>query len=483
MAAGTVTIKIIGDASSFKKAVGDTESATGRLQAAGQKMQAVGAKMTAAVSLPLVAALGAATKAAADEEQEMAVLAKTLKNTTGATDDQVAAVEKWITATQNATGVADGELRPALGKLLIAGRSVEQAQKDMAVALDIAAARGKPVSTIIEAMSKAAQGNVGAFGRLGIATKNAAGETLTYDEILKNASETMGGAAAAAADTAAGRAAILKAKMADLTESIGAALIPILDTLTGVLSKVAAWFTNLSPTMQKTVVIGAALLAALGPLVALIGTLTTVVGGLGKALMFVAANPVVLIIAAIAALAAGLVYAYNNCETFQHIVESAFDAVMTAARFLADVVGTAFTWIKDHINYVLIALGPLGIAIRLLKDNWEAVWNAITKAIEVAWSVIEPIIDAVKAGIDALIGAKDFLFGSGFDPEGFLERAEEAGVTVPTTPTSTSSGSGETLTTRTGPKSAVVNMYGVKLDADGANEVAHTVMWELGRVG
>ena len=40
-------------------------------------------------------------------------------------------------------------------------------------------------------------------------------------------------------------------------------------------------------------------------------------------------NPIFLVVTAIAALVAGLIYAYNNCETFRNIVNTAFETVRT----------------------------------------------------------------------------------------------------------------------------------------------------------
>lgn len=357
---GTLSIRILGDASGALKAIDDVGA---RVSTVGEKMRSFGSSMSRNVTAPIVAGFGLAVKAAADEEKEMATLANTLRNTVGATDSQVASTEKWITALQNATGVSDGQLRPALGKLLIAGRDIEQAQKDMAVALDIAAARGKPLETVIEAMGKAAQGNVGALGRLGVATKDASGEMMSYDEVLKRASETMGGAAAAAADTVAGRAAIMKAKFADLQENIGTALLPILDKLTTGLSTVASWFNELSPGMQNAIVAVAGIAAAVGPLTSALGNVTTAVKGVSTAMTFLAANPVVLAVAGIAALAAGAIYAYQHFESFRNFVDR-----------LRGGLSQMVEWVRTNWPALLAVLtGPFGLAAVAIQRNWDSI--------------------------------------------------------------------------------------------------------------
>lgn len=197
----------------------------GRTAARAGRAAAVG---LAAGTAAAAAGMFSAAKAAAAEEQEMAVLAKTLRNTVGASESQIGATEKWITAMQNATGVADGDLRPALGKLLIATGDVGRSQALLQTALDISAARGVGLNSVVVALGKAANGSTTGLGRLGLATKDASGKALTFDQILQQASKTMGGAAAAAADTTAGRFAILRARLADIQETIGARLLPYL---------------------------------------------------------------------------------------------------------------------------------------------------------------------------------------------------------------------------------------------------------------
>ena len=60
-----------------------------------------------------------AVKAAIEDEKAQASLAQTLRNTTKATDAQIAATEDFIDKTARATGVADDQLRPSLQRLLV----------------------------------------------------------------------------------------------------------------------------------------------------------------------------------------------------------------------------------------------------------------------------------------------------------------------------------------------------------------------------
>ena len=75
--------------------------------------------MPAAAALAgLTAALGLATKAAMEDQAAQVQLGLALENVTGASDEQIASAEKFITQMSLASGVADDELRPALASLV-----------------------------------------------------------------------------------------------------------------------------------------------------------------------------------------------------------------------------------------------------------------------------------------------------------------------------------------------------------------------------
>jgi hypothetical protein len=96
------------------------------------------------------------------------------------------------------------------------------------------------------------------------------------------------------------------------------------------------------------------------------------------------ANPIALVVIAIAGLAAGLVYAYKNSETFRtivkdalHVVEVAFYAVSTAAQ-------AAFGWIKDHWKLLVQIIGlpfePL-VQLGLHFQFFEGIAKAALRAV------------------------------------------------------------------------------------------------------
>jgi hypothetical protein len=170
-----------------------------------------------------------AVKAAIEDEKAQVSLAQTLKNVTKATDAQVKATEDYIDKTARATGVADDQLRPSLDRLVRSTQDVTKAQKLQQLALDIAAGTGKDLATVTEALGKAYDGNLGALKRIGVPLDENIVKTKDFDAAVIALSETFEGQADAAANTFAGRLARFKVAIDEAKESLGQALLPLLE--------------------------------------------------------------------------------------------------------------------------------------------------------------------------------------------------------------------------------------------------------------
>lgn len=110
------------------------------------------------------------------------------------------------------------------------------------------------------------------------------------------------------------------------------------------------------------------------------------------------ANPVTLIVAGIAALAAGVVLAYQHFKPFRDIVDLVGRALATVARVITGGLGAAFGWIKGHWPLVLAILtGPFGLAVLFIKRFGPQILSAVTGA-------LSGIGHAVTAGLGNAFG-------------------------------------------------------------------------------
>ena len=231
----TLKLSILGDVDNLNKSL---KTATKDVETFGDKMGKVG-KVVGAAFAAAAAAAGAyaikigveGVKAAIEDEKAQTQLALALENATGATKAQIAATEDSILQMSLATGVADDQLRPALGRLVRSTGDTEKAQQLLAQALDISAATGKPLETVAAALSKGFDGNTAALGKLGIGLSAAELKTMSFTQVQDKLTELFGGAAAKNAETYSGRIARLQVAFDEAKETIGFALLPILEKL------------------------------------------------------------------------------------------------------------------------------------------------------------------------------------------------------------------------------------------------------------
>jgi hypothetical protein len=264
----------------------------------------------AAAVAGLAAAAFDATKAAVEDAAAQAELARTLRQATKATDGSIAATEDWISAQGRALGVSDDDLRPALAKLVRQTGSVTKAQDALALSMDIAAATGKPLSAVTASVEKALGGQTNALAKLDPSLKGLIKEGMSASEAMGVLNGKFGGAAAAAADTTAGKFQRASLAFSETKESIGAALIPVLEKMLPYLQKFAEWASE-NPTLI------AAVAAAFGVLAVSILAVNAAM----------ALNPVSLIVIGIVALVAALAVAYKKFEGFRKIVDAVFSGM------------------------------------------------------------------------------------------------------------------------------------------------------------
>ena len=186
-------------------------------------------------------------KAAIEDEASQVKLAKALKNTTNATDAQIASTEDYISKQQLSFGIADTKLRPALANLARATGDLTKAQQLNNLAIDIAAATGKDLESVSLALAKGYNGNLGALTRLGVPLDANIIKTKDFTAATDQLQKLFGGSAQANTKTLQGQLAILRETFGELQEGVGVKLIPVLKRLFEQVLKVSRAFSGQDP--------------------------------------------------------------------------------------------------------------------------------------------------------------------------------------------------------------------------------------------
>lgn len=227
----------IKDVSKMEKRFGDF---------ANKSLKAFG--LVAAAAAAMAVKVGKdAVQAAMEDQKSQALLANQLRNTVGATDAAIASTEEYISKLQLAVGVADDQLRPALAKLAGVTGDLGSAQGLLGVALDLSAGATISLEAATAAVTRAAQGKYGSLEKLGVVIDADTKKSKNFAAVLKILNEQFGGAAAANANTFAGRLARMQLAFGEMYETIGYALLPVLTQLLGYIN------TQVLPGIMKWV--------------------------------------------------------------------------------------------------------------------------------------------------------------------------------------------------------------------------------------
>jgi phage-related protein len=215
----------------------------------------------------------------------------------------------------------------------------------MNLATDVAAATGKPLVDVSEALSKGYAGNMKALGALSPEIKAMIKDGASLAEVQAVLTKNFGGAGEAAANTAAGGMKKLGIAFGETKESIGQAFLPIMEKLLPVVQRFADWAQE-NPSLLTAVIVGMGILA---------GSILAV-----NAAMLL--NPAVAITAGIVALGVAIVVAYKKFEGFRTVVRTVVNAIAGYIEGMVNGFITAINLVIYGINLVKPGkdIDPLG---------------------------------------------------------------------------------------------------------------------------
>ena len=189
--------------------------------------------------------------------------------------------------------------------------------------------------------------------------------------------------------------------------TLATALVPVLEKLAKVVTKVVTWFANLTSTQQKTILTVVALVAAISPVAAIIATITKTIGTLKTAMttlntVFTAfTSPVGLVIAAIAALIAIGVLLYKNWDTIKAKAKELWTNLSTTFNNIKTAISDKIAAARDSVVNTFNSIRD-GISTRInaIKSTISSVFSniiyAMTHPFETARNTIQGIVDRIK---------------------------------------------------------------------------------------
>ena len=271
----TLVVNLVADTSKFggklKTAaddVGGLKGAIGKLGSmAGPALAAAGA---AAGAFALKLGVDG-VQAAAEEAGAISRLSKVLQNLGIAYN--TGAIEEWISSQQKALGVSDTLIRNGFQRLVTSTKDVEEAQKLMSLAMDVSAATGKPLETVVTALGKAADGSNGAIGKLGVGIDAAALKEMSLAEVTAALSDRFAGSATDKAATYEGQVARLTEAFGELQESFGAGFLQGLGSAESATGSLTSSMGEMQPVLQDLGKDVGDLAAEIIPLVDLVNSL------------------------------------------------------------------------------------------------------------------------------------------------------------------------------------------------------------------
>jgi hypothetical protein len=227
----TLKLSLLADVAEFSKnikgASKDTETIGDQFSAFGKKAAVAFAAAGAAIGAFAIASV----KAAAEDEVGQKKLEETIRNTTSATADQIAGIDKYVTAQSIATATTDDIIRPALSRLLRATGDLTKSQELLTLSQEISVATGKPLEAVTNAVAKSFEGSNTALAKLGIGIDAATLKTLTFDETQQLLNKTFDGFIENQSETAAFKFQQISIAVNESKEAIGAALLPVVKEL------------------------------------------------------------------------------------------------------------------------------------------------------------------------------------------------------------------------------------------------------------
>lgn len=342
-----------------------------------------------------------------------------------------------------------------MGQLEKSGVNMETVTNGMRKALKTAAKEGRPVNEVLAELQDTILND----------TTGVEGLQAAYDVFGKSGDQIYGAIKAGTLDfKALGMAADDSAGILDQTfdavqtpaqqfqkilnqlkllgYDVAQAVLPVvskaLDKVMKAIDKLNTRWNTIAPETQKKIIAITLAIAAIGPALSIVGKVMTgfgkimqnvgtIIGGFSKALSFLAANPIVLVIAGITALIAAIVLLWNKSEKFRDFFTGIWDTIKakvtafkTGFKEAKDAVVSQINALKDKATELkdkfIDAKDKIVNGFKSIPDKFKEVWNRIGTGLKNLGSTIgNAVLNAIKGGINGVISTVENVINKAID--------------------------------------------------------------------
>ena len=345
---------------------------------------------------------------------------------------------KKLAGVADAVGMTDTRLTPYMtsmtAKFQGLGLGIEQstdlASSGLTIAADAAAFWDKSLEDSMSALNSFVNGNyeggeaIGLFANETTLAKYAAEELglewqnlteaekqitrLKFAEEMQRNSQVTGQAAKESGQYA-NVMAELKESIRQLAASIGEVALPVVTKITEGITAFVQKLDDMPTGLKVVIVTLLALVAAASPVLIVFGMVATGIGSLislfgtlkvllpviqgafvklGAAMM---ANPISIVIAAVAALVAAFIYLWNNCEGFREFWINLWENIKAKVAEAKERIVTTFNNLKETVSTIFNSIKTVATTV------FKAIGLAMTNPLEAARLVVKALIDKIRS--------------------------------------------------------------------------------------
>jgi len=402
MEVANISVKVQAD---IKKATDNLNSFQDKMTKIGKNLTDTGKKMTLGVTLPIVGMVAGFAKSAMDLEATEAKYGTVFAGMTADSDAFIEEFKKLTPATTaSARNMASGiqDLLIPMGFMREEATELTGDTMHLVGALTNFNSATHSAEDVSGAFQSALTGSYESLKRLGIQVSKEQVTNKAYEmglakqgeEVTKQmqaqalmalAYEQSGDALTAYTEEnldAKTKMGLLGAKIVDVSADFGEILLPAITSVIEAVTKIIDWFSGLDDGLKTNILIFMGVVAAIGPVVWIVGILTTAIGMLSTAFAFLI-SPIGLAILAFAAVIAVGVLLYKN-----------WDKIMEWAGKLWVTIKRTFTDIKDKIFDVFKNINLFQIG----KDIISGLTNGIKSMIGGVGNAVKNVASKIGDG-------------------------------------------------------------------------------------